>query len=74
MRAALDGRMPTALASLSKELLEIEATGDRNRAEKWFAKYDAMPPDLKAALEKASDLPVDIDPVFRFQSRLSSYF
>jgi hypothetical protein len=66
-RYAIDyGRMPTALASLSKELLEIEATGDRARAEKWFKKYDAMPPDLKAALEKASDLPVDIDPVFSF--------
>jgi hypothetical protein len=66
-RYAIDyGRMPTALASLSKELLEIEATGDRDRAGKWFKKYDAMPPDLKAALEKASDLPVDVDPVFSF--------
>ena len=66
-RYAIDyGRMPDALASLSKELLEIEATGDSNRAEKWFAKYDAVPPDLKAALEKALDLPVDIDPVFSF--------
>src|SRR5882672_11496291 len=38
-RYAIDyGRMPTALASLSKELLEIEATGDRNRAGKWFKK------------------------------------
>jgi hypothetical protein len=60
-------RIPAALASLAKELLEIEATGDRNRARKWFKKYDAMPPDLKAALEKASDLPVDIDPAFSFQ-------
>jgi hypothetical protein len=58
--------MHTALSSLSKEQLEIEATGDRARAGKWFKKYDAMPPDLKAALEKASDLPVDIDPVFSF--------
>jgi hypothetical protein len=60
------GRIPAALASLAKELLEIEASGDRDRAEKWFAKYDAMPPDLKAALDKASYLPVDIDPVFSF--------
>src|SRR5207302_5314652 len=59
-------RIPAALAQLAKELLEIEATGDRTRAEKWFAKYSSMPPDLKAALDKASDLPVDIDPVFSF--------
>ena len=60
------GRIPAALVSLAKELLEIEAFGDRDRAEKWFAKYDAMPPDLKAALDKALDLPVDLDPVFSF--------
>jgi len=66
-RYAIDyNRIPAALAGLSKELLEIEATGDRARAETWFAKYDAMPPDLKAALDKASDLPVDLDPVFSF--------
>jgi hypothetical protein len=34
-------RIPGALAGLAKELLEIEATGDRSRAEKWFAKHDA---------------------------------
>src|SRR4029077_9967595 len=34
------GRIPGALADLVKELLEIEATGDRSRAEKLYAKYD----------------------------------
>jgi hypothetical protein len=59
--------MPGAIADLAKELLEIEATGDRDRAEKWFAKYDHMPPELKASLKAASDVPVDIDPVFSFK-------
>lgn len=58
------GRIPGALADLAKELLEIEATGDRSRAEKWFAQYANMPAELKKAMEAASDLPVDIDPVF----------
>src|SRR5262249_9202816 len=35
-------KMAPAIASLAKELLEIEATGDRNRAEQWFKKYDSM--------------------------------
>ena len=39
-------RMPAAIASLAKELLEMEATGDRARVEAWFAKYDRMPDDL----------------------------
>ncbi|MGD0957920.1 MAG: Zn-dependent hydrolase [Candidatus Acidiferrales bacterium] len=59
-------RIPAAFASLTKELLEQEATGDRDRAEKWFAKYAVMPPDLTAALAKGSDIPVDIDPEFSF--------
>ena len=59
-------KMPVAIASLAKELLEIEATGDRNRAEQWFAKYDSMPAELKSALAAVKDVPVDIDPVSAF--------
>jgi hypothetical protein len=61
-------KMPDAVADLAKELLEIEATGDRARAEHWFQKYGAMPEDLKLALKrKTADIPVDIDPVFSFK-------
>jgi peptidase M49-like protein len=66
-RYAIDyAKMPGAIASLARELLEIEATGDRNRAEQWFTKYDSMPEDLKSALAGAKDVPVDIDPVSAF--------
>jgi hypothetical protein len=66
-RYAIDfGRMPEAVAALAKELLEQEATGDRARVEAWFAKYGAIPPDLAKALEAASDVPVDIDPISSF--------
>jgi hypothetical protein len=61
------GRMPAALAALAKELLEMEAAGDRARAEAWFAKYDKMPAELKAALIATSNIPVDINPVFSFK-------
>jgi hypothetical protein len=60
-------KMPGALASLTKELLEIEATGDRARAEGWFARYEKMPAELRTALEKAKDIPVDIDPLVPFK-------
>jgi hypothetical protein len=59
-------KMPDAIASLMKELLEIEATGDRERAENWFAKYDKMPSELHVALEAARDVPVDFYPIFSF--------
>ena len=63
-------RIPTALGQLAKELLEIEATGDRARAENWFKRYDLMPPDLKAALQNTDDIPVDVDPQFSFPDRV----
>jgi Peptidase family M49 len=59
--------IPGAISDLAKELLETEATGDRDRAEKWFAKYDKMPDDLKASLNRATNVPVDVDPIFSFK-------
>ena len=60
-------KMPGVIADLAKELLEIEATGDRQRAESWFQKYNTMPAELKASLAKTSDIPVDVEPVFSFK-------
>jgi hypothetical protein len=60
-------RMPGAIASLSKELLTIEATGDRQRAEAWFNRYDKMPAELSEAMKAASKLPVDVEPIFAFR-------
>ena len=58
--------MPVQLEALAKELLEMEASGDRARAEAWFKKYDVIRPELQQALKKASRVPVDIDPLFAF--------
>ncbi|HKR95421.1 MAG TPA: Zn-dependent hydrolase, partial [Candidatus Angelobacter sp.] len=70
-RYAIDfTKMQTAIASLAKELLEQEATGNRNRAEQWFKKYDSMPSELKSALANVKDVPVDIDPVSAFGERI----
>jgi hypothetical protein len=66
-RYAIDfSRMPDAVAVLAKELLDEEATGDRARADAWFTKYGVVPPDLAKSLEAASDVPVDVDPIFSF--------
>jgi hypothetical protein len=59
-------KMPVALASLAKELLEQEATGDRGRTATWFAKYAVLPEHLKKAFERVSDIPVDIQPIYSF--------
>jgi hypothetical protein len=70
-RYAIDyARMPAALAQLSRELLETEATGDRARAEAWFARYDKMPAELRTALAATADIPVDIRPTFSFPDKV----
>jgi hypothetical protein len=60
----------SALAQLARQLLEMEATGDRARAEAWFAKYDVMPAALKAALAATNDIPVDVYPVYSFPDKV----
>jgi len=50
----------------ARQLLQLEASGDRAGAEAWFARYGAMRPELAQALESARDIPVDIDPVSDF--------
>jgi hypothetical protein len=62
--------VPNAIRSLAKELLTIEATGDRQRNEAWFAKYGQMPASLKESLDRVTGVPVDIDPVFSFAERV----
>jgi hypothetical protein len=70
-RYAIDfEKISGALADLAKELLETEAMGDRARAESWFKKYGQMPEELKTALKAASNVPVDVDPVFEFEERV----
>jgi hypothetical protein len=59
-------KMPAAIASLAKELLEQEATGDATRTDAWFKKYGTMPYELSDLLAKTEDIPVDVDPDFDF--------
>jgi hypothetical protein len=70
-RYAIDyQKIAGAVTDLAKELLAIEATGDGPRAQQWFQKYDPVPEHLKTSLKTASDVPVDIDPVFSFPQRV----
>ena len=67
-RYAIDfTKIPGALNDLAKELLQMEASGDRKRAENWFKKYDVMPAELTLTLKSTSGVPVDLDPVYSFK-------
>src|SRR5262249_28592686 len=57
-------KMPGAIAGLAKELLIMEADGDRAKAEAWFKKYDVISAELQTSLDQGENVPVDVDPVF----------
>jgi hypothetical protein len=59
-------KMPDAIQRLAKELLEQEAAGDRARANAWFTRYGTMPAGLKKAIDSATDVPIDVDPIVSF--------
>jgi hypothetical protein len=63
-------KMPAVIATLAKELLMMEAAGDRARTEAWFVKYDVMPAELKSALAATAEIPVDIRPIFSFPEKV----
>lgn len=63
-------KMPEQIEALAKELLVMEAAGDRARAEAWFKKYDVISPELRESLARAGSVPVDIDPTFSFPREL----
>jgi hypothetical protein len=63
-------KMPDSIAALAKELLEQEATGDRNRSSAWFQKYDVMPSELRSSLAQLRSVPVDVDPQQPFAEKV----
>jgi hypothetical protein len=63
-------KIPELIETLAKELLTMEATGDRSKTESWFKKYDVVPPELQESLNRGKTVPVDIDPMFAFSRRV----
>lgn len=60
-----------ALKSLAKELLEIQATGDYNRAKKLINKYAVESEPIKIIRKKMVDLPIDIKPIFEIEKEFN---
>jgi len=52
------------ITALAKELLEIEATGDYERAKSFISKYRQPPDELKMIIKDLEDIPIDIMPQY----------
>ena len=53
-------KLDPAIAALAKELLEIEGTGDYARAGELLKAHGDLDPDVRAALKKTEEVPVDV--------------
>jgi hypothetical protein len=57
-------KMPAAVEAMTRALLMIQALGDYDAAAEFIAKYGEPSPDVERMLERLSDIPVDIEPVY----------
>jgi hypothetical protein len=60
------GKIKDGLRALTRELLTIEAEGSYARAKAMLDKYGVVRPEMRKALERLKDVPVDIEPRFAF--------
>jgi hypothetical protein len=59
-----DSKIKEAVRKLTHDLLTIEAEGSYDHAKAVLDKYAVIRPAMKDALDRLSDVPVDIEPVF----------
>jgi hypothetical protein len=57
-------RMHEAVVSLTREILAVQARGDRAAATALLARLGTVRPDVKRILDRLGAVPVDIAPTF----------
>lgn len=62
--SADDAKMKEAVRKLTHDLLTIEAEGSYDKAKAILDKYSLIRPDMKGALDRLNEVPVDIEPIF----------
>ena len=60
-----------AVKQLAHELLLIQALGDYDRAKQFIDKYRNISSPVKQALDKITDVPTDIMPIYTFEKELA---
>ncbi len=59
-----DGKIREAVRKLTHDLLTLEAEGSYDKAKAILDKYSLIRPEMKGALDRLNDVPVDIEPIF----------
>jgi len=59
-----NGKIREAVRKLTHDLLTLEAEGSYAKAKEMLDKYSLIRPEMKSALDRLNDVPVDIEPIF----------
>ncbi|RMH76739.1 MAG: peptidase [Calditrichaeota bacterium] len=65
-----DEVIESAIRDLSHDILMLQALGDYEGAKAFLAKYRRLSPELKEALSRLDDVPVDIRPIYPIEREL----
>lgn len=65
-----DAKVKDAVESLARDIMTLQAKGDYAAARKWLDQAAVIRPEVKALIEKAAALPVDIAPRFTTAAEL----
>lgn len=68
--AVNDAKIKDAIKNLTTELLTLQAKGDKAKVDSFMKKYANFRPSVKKALDRMTDIPVDIKPVFKTADEL----
>ncbi|MCA1556597.1 MAG: hypothetical protein LC747_07895 [Acidobacteria bacterium] len=64
-----ESRIKEAVSKLTREILTLQAEGSYAKAKAMLDKYGVIRPPMQRALDRLSDVPVDIEPHFPLAQR-----
>ncbi|OJH33578.1 dipeptidyl-peptidase 3 family protein [Cystobacter ferrugineus] len=72
--SVVPGKVRESVTALTKQLMELQARGDRAGAEALLAKMGVVRPEVKRVLDKLENVPVDIEPRYVTADKLTAEF
>ncbi|MFL5355784.1 dipeptidyl-peptidase 3 family protein [Archangium sp.] len=70
--AVVPGKIKESVAALTKQLMELQASGSRANAESLLEKMGVVRPEVKRVLDKLNNVPVDIEPRYVTADKLTA--
>lgn len=56
--------MKESVRKLTREILTLQAEGNKAKAKEMLEKYVVIRPEMRQALDKLNDVPIDIAPIY----------